>query len=64
MSREQAFDKLTEKLNSRLLVQGEYGFQKGPLATEDQKNLALIGLRSCDRKFVNKERNMKKPWTD
>ena len=43
---EEALDKLSEKLNSRLLVQEEHGFQNGaqcaPLATGDQKSLAWI----------------------
>ena len=48
MSCDQALDKLSEKLNSRLLVQEEHGFQKGgtmcPLAAGAQKSLAWIGL--------------------
>ena len=42
VSCDQALDKLSEKLNSRLLVHEEHGFQRGgtlcPLATGDQKN--------------------------
>ena len=45
---DQALDKLSEKLTSRLLVQEEYGFQKGvkcaPWPQELQKSLAWIGL--------------------
>ena len=48
MSYDQALDKLSEKLNSRLLVQEEHGFQKGaqcaPMATGAKKSLAWIGL--------------------
>ena len=40
-----ALDKLSEKLNSRLLVQEEHGFQKGaqcaPLAIGDEKTPGL-----------------------
>ena len=43
MSCDQALDKLSEKLHSRLLLQEKHGFQKGaqcaPLATGDQKKL-------------------------
>ena len=42
-------DKLSEKLNSRLLVQKEHGFQKGaqcaPWPQDLKKSLAWIGLR-------------------
>ena len=46
MSCDQALDKLSEKLNSRLLVQEEHGFQKGgaqcaPLAAGAQKKPGL-----------------------
>ena len=45
MSCDQDLDKLSEKLNSRLLVQEEQGFQKGgtmcPLATEAEKKPGL-----------------------
>ena len=50
MSCDQALDKLSEKLKSRLLVQEEHGFQKGgtmwPLAAGAQKSLAWIGLKA------------------
>ena len=47
MSCDQALDKLSEKLNSRMLVQEEHGFQKGgticppPLAAGAQKKPSL-----------------------
>ena len=45
MSCDQALDKLSEKLNSRLLVKEELGFQKGaqcaPLAAGAQKKPGL-----------------------
>ena len=45
VSYDQNLDNLSEKLNSRLLVQEEHGFQKGapcaPLATGDQKKPGL-----------------------
>ena len=48
MSCDQDLDKLSEKLNSRLLVQEEHGFQKGaqcaPWPQEQKKCLAWIGL--------------------
>ena len=49
MSYDQALDKLSEKLISRLLVQEEHGFQKGgtmcPLGARAKKKcLAWIGL--------------------
>ena len=47
MSYDQVLDKLSEKLNIRLLVQEEHGFQKGhnvPLATGAQISLAWIEL--------------------
>ena len=49
MSCDQALDKLSEKLYSRLLVQEEHGFQKGdtmcpPWPQELKKSLAWIGL--------------------
>ena len=47
VSCDQALDKLSEKVNSRLLVQEEHGFQKGahcaPLAAGAKKSLAWIG---------------------
>ena len=50
MSYDQALDKLSEKLNSRLLVQEEHGFQKGaqsaPWPEEQKKSLAWIGLNA------------------
>ena len=50
MSCDQALDKLSEKLSSRLLVQEEYRFQKGaqcaPLAAGAQKSLACIVLNA------------------
>ena len=49
VSCDQALDKLSEKLNSRLLVQEEHGFQKGaqcaPWSQELKKSLAWIGLK-------------------
>ena len=51
MSCDQGLDKLSEKLNSRVLVEEEHGFQKGaqcaPLATGAQKKPGL------DKKKVN-----------
>ena len=48
MSCDQASDKLSEKLNSRWLVQEEHGFQKGaqcaPWPQELKESLAWIGL--------------------
>ena len=48
VSCDQALDKLSEKLNSKLLVQEEHGFQKGALCTpwpqELKKGLAWIVL--------------------
>ena len=45
MSWHQALDKLSEKLNSKLLVQEEHGFQKGaqfaPLAAGAQEKPVL-----------------------
>ena len=45
---DQALTKLSEKLNSRLLVQEEHGFQKGaqcaPWPQELKKSLAWTGL--------------------
>ena len=45
MSCDQALDKLSEKLNSRLLVQEKHGFQRGgtmcPLAVGAQKKPGL-----------------------
>ena len=45
MSCDQALDKLSEKLNSRLLVQEEHGFQKGaqcaPWPQEQKKKPGL-----------------------
>ena len=45
MSYDQALDKLSEKLNSRLLVQEEHGFQQGaqcaPVAAGAQKKPGL-----------------------
>ena len=50
MSCDPAFDKLSEKLNSRLFVQGEYGFQKGaqcaPLATGAQKKPGIDRVKA------------------
>ena len=50
MSCDQVLDKLSEKLNSRVLVEEEHGFQKGaqcaPWPQELQKSLAWIGLMS------------------
>ena len=49
VSCDQAFDKLSEKFNSRLLVQEEHGFQKGaqcaPWPQEQKKSLPWIGLK-------------------
>ena len=51
MSCDQALDKLSEKLNSRLLVQKEHGFQKGstmcPLAAGAQKKPGLDKVNSA-----------------
>ena len=52
MSCDQALDKLSEKLNSRLLVQEEHGFQKGGqcaprLAAEAQKMPGLDMTRAA-----------------
>ena len=49
MSCDQALDKLSEKLNNRLLVQEEHGFQKEgkmcpPGRRSSKKSLAWIGL--------------------
>ena len=58
MSFDQALDKLSEKLSSRLLVREERGFQKGaqcaPWPQELKKRLAriaLIDLGSPEDKF-------------
>ena len=52
MSCDQALDKLSEKLNSRLLVQEEHGFQKGaqcaPLAAGSQKKPGLDWVKECE----------------
>ena len=51
MSCNQALDKLSEKLNSRLLVQEKHGFQKGaqcaPLAAGAQKKPGLDKVNSA-----------------
>ena len=39
VSSDQALDKLSEKLNSRLLVQEEHGFQKGAQCAPYQQEL-------------------------
>ena len=56
MSRDQALDKLSEKLNRRVLVEKEHGFQKGaqcaPWTLELQKCLAWIWL---DDVFVDRQ---------
>ena len=48
---DQALDKLSEKLNSRLLVQEEHGFPKGaqcaPLAAGAQKKPGLDRVNMC-----------------
>ena len=49
VSCDKALDKLSEKLNSRLLVEEEHGFQKGaqcapPGRRSSKTNLAWIGL--------------------
>ena len=53
MSCDRALDKLSEKLNSRLLVQEEHGFQKGgtmcPLAAEAQKKPGLDRVKSGEK---------------
>ena len=59
---DQALDKLSEKLNSRLLVQEEHGFQKGaqcaPLAAGAKKlSLAWIGLSDTRRAVRLNDRN-------
>ena len=50
MSCDQALDKLSEKLNSRLLVQEEHSFQKGAqcasLAAGAQKNPGLDRVKA------------------
>ena len=59
MSCDQALGKLSEKLNSRLLVQEEHGFQKGaqgaPLAAGAQKKPGLDRVKGSSLKPVRFE---------
>ena len=64
MSCDQALDKLSEKLYSRLLVQEEHGFQKGghnvpPWPQELKKSLAWIGL---NEKKIMTTKNVNHRW--
>ena len=62
MSWHQALDKLSEKLNSKLLVQEEHGFQKGaqcgPLATGAPKKPGLDMVNTSTKPT----RSPRAPW--
>ena len=64
MSFDQALDNLSEKLNSRLLVQEEQGYQKGaqcaPWPQELQKKPGLVMVKL--EHLVACDLNGQKPW--
>ena len=68
MSCDQALDKLSEKLYSRLLVQEEHGFQKGaqcaPLAAGAQKKPGLDRVKGGDivREDIRKQCEWGRHW--
>ena len=53
MSCDEALDKLSEKFNSRLLVQEEHGFQEGAQCAPWPKEPKKPGLESVNRSLKN-----------